>query len=140
MKWPGIYEWKKTKNYRQIISFPLVSKPTETFVWFVMELIKQEMQQADIQRIAFKELRELDAREGIAKRRLTLAFSPGLVDWLVNTGFDERYGARPLQRAIDRYVVTPLAAWMLEHQQVTDCRLSLDWSGGLLVNIEQFPE
>ena len=56
------------------------------------------------------------------------------------TGFDERYGARPLQRAIDRYVVTPLAAWMLEHQQVTDCRLSLDWSGGLLVNIEQFPE
>ena len=98
------------------------------------------LQQADIQRIAFKELRELDAREGIAKRRLTLAFSPGLVDWLVNTGFDERYGARPLQRAIDRYVVTPLAAWMLEHQQVTDCRLSLDWSGGLLVNIEQFPE
>ncbi len=98
------------------------------------------LQQADIQRIAFKELRELDTREGIAKRRLTLAFSPGLVDWLVNTGFDERYGARPLQRAIDRYVVTPLAAWMLEHQQVTDCRLSLDWSGGLLVNIEQFPE
>ncbi len=91
--------------------------------------------EADIRKITLKELNELNSREGIAKRGLTLTFSDVLLDWLVNIGFDERYGARPLQRAIERYVVTPLAAWMLGNQGVADTRLWLDWNGNLVIDV-----
>ena len=59
--------------------------------------------------IAEKELREIAAREGLVHKRLTLKWTKAVVEYLVQIGFDRRYGARPLQRAIETLIVTPLA-------------------------------
>lgn len=59
--------------------------------------------------IAEKELREIAAREGLQQRGITFRWTGALVDHLVSIGFDKRYGARPLQRAIETSIVTPLA-------------------------------
>ena len=54
-------------------------------------------------------MREIAAREGLRKYNLQLSWSREMVAQLAKTGFDTRYGARPLQRAIETHVVTPLA-------------------------------
>jgi len=82
---------------------------------------------ADIRLIALKELEALKKREGIAKRRLALEFDESVVEHLVETGFDKNYGARPLQRAIQRQVVSALANWLLAHPGVYDASLRIGW-------------
>ena len=68
-------------------------------------------------------------RSGLARRGLTLTFDDALVDHLVQVGFDPRYGARPLQRAIEDSVVTPLAHWLVEHPGEGSTRLELGFDG-----------
>jgi ATP-dependent Clp protease ATP-binding subunit ClpC len=70
---------------------------------------------ASIRAIAEKELRELATREGLTRAGLTLAWTPRLLDRIVADGYDPRYGARPLQRAIESLVVTPLARFLVDN-------------------------
>ncbi len=50
---------------------------------------------------------EVQAR--LAESRLTLKLTPAATDFLVTHGYDDRYGARPLKRAIQRFVQDPLS-------------------------------
>jgi ATP-dependent Clp protease ATP-binding subunit ClpA len=79
-----------------------------------------------VRAIARKELKETTAREGFRRRGIRLRFTENLVDWLSEEGFDPVYGARPLQRVIERRVVGPLAKHLLEHRDLKDCTLVLD--------------
>lgn len=79
-----------------------------------------------IEAITRKELGEIAGREGLAKARLRLTWSDAVVAKLARTGFDRRYGARPLQRTIERMVVTPLSQFLLEHARVKNASLRLD--------------
>lgn len=91
------------------------------------------LESADIQKITHKELDELKQREGFVKRRLDIYFTENLVQQLARTGFDERYGARPLQRAIEQTVTNPIAHWLLENPTVENCRLQIDYENGLKI-------
>ncbi|HVT80491.1 MAG TPA: AAA family ATPase, partial [Phycisphaerae bacterium] len=62
-----------------------------------------------MRRIAELELQSLARREGLAMRKITLRWTPQLLDHLVAIGFDKRYGARPLQRTVESLLATPLA-------------------------------
>jgi ATP-dependent Clp protease ATP-binding subunit ClpC len=68
-----------------------------------------------IRAIAEKELRDLSQREGLIRANLQLRWSTALLDHLAREGFDPRYGARPLQRAIEMLVVTPLSKFLVDH-------------------------
>ena len=46
---------------------------------------------------------------------LELELTPSAKDYLVEKGFDEKYGARPLRRALQRYLEDPLAEEMLKN-------------------------
>lgn len=87
----------------------------------------------DLRRICLKELKALSAREGFAKRNLELVFDNTLVDHLVSIGFDKRYGARPLQRAIEQTIVKPMSYWLLEHSNGKAEKLRLSWAGELII-------
>jgi ATP-dependent Clp protease ATP-binding subunit ClpC len=52
-------------------------------------------------------------RESMAERELQLELSDGAKDMLVDKGWDPAMGARPLRRAIQRYVEDPLADFVL---------------------------
>lgn len=93
------------------------------------------LEKADIEQITQKELDELKQREGFVKRRLALHFTEKLVQQLARTGFDERYGARPLQRAVEQGVTNPIANWLLENPTVENCQLLLDYDNGLKITI-----
>lgn len=87
--------------------------------------------QAHVREIALKELHDLGRREGLAARGLTLTWSDDLLDTLVRDGYDHRFGARPLQRALERLVVTPLAKWRLENAASQDATLTLSRTNGV---------
>jgi ATP-dependent Clp protease ATP-binding subunit ClpA len=98
-------------------------------------VIFQSLQENDIRQIALKELKALNGREGIVKRGLQLSFSKGVVEMLTKTGFDERYGARPLQRTIEQQITNPVANWLLSNPQINHqaLLLSLDKTGALQI-------
>jgi ATP-dependent Clp protease ATP-binding subunit ClpC len=80
----------------------------------------------EVERITRKELGELAAREGFATAGIRLEWSERLVKALACEGYDHRLGARPLQRALERLVVTPLARWKVAHPDLRNAVLSLD--------------
>jgi ATP-dependent Clp protease ATP-binding subunit ClpC len=55
-------------------------------------------------------------RETMAERELQLELSEGAKDLLVAKGWDPAMGARPLRRAIQRYIEDPLADFVLREQ------------------------
>jgi ATP-dependent Clp protease ATP-binding subunit ClpC len=54
-----------------------------------------------------------DVRKRLAEEELTLTLTEPGVDFLVKHGYDEAYGARPLRRAIQRYIEDPLSEKIL---------------------------
>lgn len=91
------------------------------------------LKKKDIYKITEKELLDLKQREGFVKRGLKLEFSKAVHEHLAAIGFDERYGARPLQRAVEQTIINPLAAWLLENPKAQNCLLKIDHDGGLVV-------
>src|SRR5206468_2090877 len=62
------------------------------------------------------ELLLLRIRESMAERELQLELSEPAKDLLVDKGWDPAMGARPLRRAIQRYIEDPLADFVLRSQ------------------------
>jgi ATP-dependent Clp protease ATP-binding subunit ClpC len=58
----------------------------------------------------------LRIRESMAERELQLELSEDAKDLLVDKGWDPAMGARPLRRAIQRYIEDPLADFVLRSQ------------------------
>ncbi len=81
------------------------------------------LKENDILNITKKELSELKEREGFIKNNIELLFEEGILNYLKQVGFDERYGARPLQRAVENEVTAPLANWLLEHPKISNCKI-----------------
>ena len=80
-----------------------------------------------VRRIAIKELNALNAREGMMKRNIRLVWTDRLVDHVVQLGFDSRFGARPLQRVIEKEVVTPLALRLNADPNLRDTQITVDF-------------
>ncbi|MCX6972633.1 MAG: ATP-dependent Clp protease ATP-binding subunit [Verrucomicrobia bacterium] len=66
---------------------------------------------ADIREIVGKCLAALNAR--LADRKITVSLSPEVVDLIVKEGFSPEFGARELERTIERLISKPLAEAIL---------------------------
>jgi ATP-dependent Clp protease ATP-binding subunit ClpC len=88
---------------------------------------------ASVRAIARRELDAIAKREGLVQAGASVKWSEGLVDHLVAIGFDSRFGARPLQRAIEREVVAPLARWLLANTVSAGATIVADWREGQCV-------
>jgi len=55
-----------------------------------------------------------DLQERLLERKLTVELTDEAKAWLTEVGYDPQYGARPLRRALERYVENPLAIRVLE--------------------------
>lgn len=77
----------------------------------------------------------------LAPRQIILTFSPAFRDHLAGQGYDQRYGARPMRRAIARLVEDPLAEAILAGtlQDGDTARLDLDDAGQVVVEPVQVP-
>ena len=97
-------------------------------------VVFQPLLQDSIRLIAEKELEEVKTREGFAKRNLKISFTERVVAHISRVGFHEKYGARPLQRAVEDVIVKGLAKWLLENPGVEGRALVVDVDeGGVVV-------
>lgn len=62
----------------------------------------------------------------LGENSFILNWSDGLKDFLLEEGFDRRYGARPLKRAIERHLVVPLANLIATRQVSAGDVVSVD--------------
>ncbi|MBR0344563.1 MAG: AAA family ATPase [Rudaea sp.] len=63
-----------------------------------------------------KELRSVLERRGFRGRNWAVEWEPSAIEFLLEKGFTPDLGARPLRRAIDQYLLAPLARTMVEHR------------------------
>ena len=78
--------------------------------------------------IAQIQLRNLRGR--LSERRIDFNLSRQALEHLVRVGYDPSYGARPLKRAIQREIETPLARMLLEGRVRDGQTLHIDKDAG----------
>ena len=96
-------------------------------------VVFNSLNKSHVRRITQKELAEVKLREGFVKRKIQLTFDDSVVDYLAEIGFHEKYGARPLQRALEDHVVQPIAKWLLQHTDKRNCQLTIEYDNGVKV-------
>ncbi|MFR0675059.1 ATP-dependent chaperone ClpB [Enterobacterales bacterium AW_CKDN230030176-1A_HGKHYDSX7] len=68
-------------------------------------------------------------RSRLAERDLRLTLSPEALDKLIAVGYDPVYGARPLKRAIQRWIENPLAQLILSGQFLPGAEITAQVDG-----------
>jgi ATP-dependent Clp protease ATP-binding subunit ClpB len=72
--------------------------------------------------------------ERIAKRDLHISFTPALIDFVAETGFDPQFGARPLKRVIQREIEDALAKAILGGEIDPKSEIVIDYDGEVIIN------
>jgi len=73
-----------------------------------------------------------DLQERLTDRQLKLEVTEAAKSWLARTGFDPVYGARPLRRAVERYVENPLSTSVLRGEFKEGDTVLVDLEGDAL--------
>jgi ATP-dependent Clp protease ATP-binding subunit ClpC len=87
-------------------------------------IVFHKLQKEEIRKIV--ELLLLRIRESMAERELQLELSDPAKELLVEKGWDPAMGARPLRRAIQRYIEDPLADFVLREQVTPGATVVVD--------------
>ncbi len=69
-----------------------------------------------LDRLALGQIVEKQVMEVVQRllgKRITLSIDPGVREWLADKGYNPQYGARPLKRAIQDKILTPIASLMV---------------------------
>lgn len=66
-----------------------------------------------------------DVNKSLTKKGLTLTITPEAKEWLINEGYDEAMGARPLRRGIEQQIRDKVAEFYLDHLDVKNLRADL---------------
>jgi ATP-dependent Clp protease ATP-binding subunit ClpC len=91
-------------------------------------IVFHKLQKEEIKTIVELLLRRI--RESLAERELQLELTDDAKELLVDKGWDPAMGARPLRRAIQRYIEDPLADFVLR----------AELPAGATVMVERAPE
>jgi len=87
-------------------------------------IVFHKLQKEEVKQIV--ELLLLRIRESMAERELQLELTDPAKDMLVEKGWDPSMGARPLRRAIQRYIEDPLADFVLREQLTPGATVVVD--------------
>ena len=114
----------------------------------VMEVVKKSFRPEFVNRlddiIVFDRLQKEEIKEivkiqvnnlkNILKdKNLTFSITDNAVEWLANKGFDQEYGARPLKRAIQKYIQNPIANLILDMKDKKLDQIKIDVDDDQLV-------
>ncbi|CAN5299335.1 ATP-dependent protease ATP-binding subunit ClpC [soil metagenome] len=100
----AIMEEKVTEEINRAFNPEFINRLDDTIVF-------HSLSREQIGEIVHNLLRDLDTRLG--EEELTLKLTDAAVEFIVEHGYDAKYGARPLRRAIQRYLEDPLSEKIL---------------------------
>jgi len=84
----------------------------------------------DIYKIIDIELNDLFDR--VKNLKINLVLTQAIKDFIVEKGYDQRFGARPLKRAIQKYLEDPMAEFVLEHKMQEGMNIEIDYVNDLV--------
>jgi len=87
-------------------------------------IIFHSLRQEELREIVELQVQRLARR--LEEKKLGLALNADALDWLAGVGYDPVYGARPLKRAIQRELETPIAKGILAGTFTPDHTISVD--------------
>ena len=121
-------EDKKEKAYNQIIKQTF--KPE--FINRIDEIIVFNPLDKDvIKKVAEKFLNILKVR--LSESDIELHVSDKAMDKIIECGFDETYGARPMKRHIQRYIESSIAKYLLENYDSKDITVDVDSDNNYII-------
>jgi len=87
-------------------------------------IVFHELTEEQLRSIVDLMVEELQKR--LADRKLGVELTEAAKSWLAKTGYDPIYGARPLRRAIERFVENPLSTKLLQGEYSTGDTIIVD--------------
>ncbi len=91
----------------------------------------------DVERIVDLQMREIQDR--VAESGLAIKLTDAARRWLAREGFDRAFGARPLRRALQKYIEGPLSTQMLRGEIKSGDTVLVDWSEETGVTLRSEP-
>jgi len=82
-----------------------------------------------VRTIAGREAAAFALRRGLAKREIGLEVATDLLEEIVRQGYDEREGARAMQKAVERILAPAVSDWLASHPLEKRKVLTADWRG-----------
>ena len=87
-------------------------------------IIFHSLRQEELRQIVELQVQRLSQR--LAEKKLGLSLHADALDWIASIGYDPVYGARPLKRAIQRELETPIAKGILGGQFIAGHTIAVD--------------
>lgn len=127
----GHYDTVKDSLLHQITQL-MKQKISSEFVNRIDEiLLFNPLSKEDIQRIFLLQLEKLRIR--LAKNDIEINLHETALNYLVNLSYEPEMGARPVKRAIDKYIVDGLAQSMLENRGELRKQVNITLSNNQLI-------
>ena len=77
-----------------------------------------------------------DIEKNLKGKKLYVSFTDSLVEYLIENGFDEKFGARPLRRLIEREVEDKIADLYLAGELLPNTTFTADYNGTQVVIVK----
>jgi ATP-dependent Clp protease ATP-binding subunit ClpC len=122
------------ENDRSSLVLEAARKGFEPELWNRIDetLVFQPLTEAQVERIAHLKLSE-SSRRLLEEKGIAYTATQAVVDFLIdNGGYDATLGARPLRRALERYVEGPIAELILRGDVEAPAEVSVDVEEGEL--------
>ncbi|MCA9990134.1 MAG: AAA family ATPase [Ardenticatenaceae bacterium] len=93
-------------------------------------IIFEPLEQKDVIHIVDLQMKEVSSR--LAEHGLFIQLTQATKEWLAEQGYDKDFGARPLKRALQRYVESPLSMQLLKGEFNKGDHILIDEEDGRL--------
>lgn len=93
-------------------------------------IVFRQLNREDVKAILDIEISKV--RQRLKSKQIALTLEPEAIEFLITKGFDPQYGARPLRRAIGRYIEDPLAESILRGDVHDDEDITVSVDGDAL--------
>jgi ATP-dependent Clp protease ATP-binding subunit ClpB len=117
-------EKRVTETLRATFKPEFLNRVDETIIF-------HNLTQDQIGAIVDIQIERLDKR--LAERNIVLSLSESARSFIADLGFEPAYGARPLKRAIQKYIENPLSMEILEGKIHDGAKVRADADGGKIV-------
>lgn len=78
----------------------------------------------DVVRIAQLQVKQLQAR--LAEQNISLTVTPEALNKIATLGYEKEFGARPLKRAIQRYITIPVSQLLLKNPDIKNITVTVE--------------
>ena len=119
---------QEDKNIQGVIQNALKKTFSPEFLNRIDDVvIFNTLDKEDLKKIIALELGALQNR--VKELGYSLELTDSAVSFLIDKGYDKQYGARPLARAIQRYVEDELAGEIISNKISSGAKATFDWNG-----------